>query len=119
MICKVPPAIGGAETTLDCSVCSAPLVNTFSCRSTSLTVAVGIPASLAITVVWRHAIPPPPTASTSSNAAARVLPLLNMEFLFCKCRILQCQPLARLQTLGDQGFIAALPRHFHGSFFEF
>src|SRR5580700_8679506 len=119
MICKLPPAIGGAEMTLDCSVCSAPFVSTFSCRSTSLTVAVGISVSLAITVAWRHAIPLPPTASASRNAAARVRPLLNMEFLLGKCRILECEPLASLQPLGDQGFIAALPRHFHGSFLEF
>src|ERR1700676_3227957 len=118
MICNVPPAIGGAETTLDCSVCNAPLVNTFSCRSTSLTVAVGISASLAITVVCRQPILLAPNASASRNAAARVLSLLNMKFLLRNGWILQSEPLARLQTLGNQSLIAALARHFDRRLFK-
>src|SRR5580704_16039482 len=119
MICNVPPAIGGAETTLDCSVCKAPFVNTLSCRSTSLTVAVGISASLAITVLCLHAIPLPPSAIASRNAAPRIFPLLNIQLLLCNRRILQCETLSGLQSLGNQSFIAALLRYFHDSLFKF
>src|SRR5580704_8358359 len=119
MICNVPPAIGGAEMTLDCSVCKAPFVNTFSCKSTSFTVAVGISVSPAITVVCLHAIPLPPSARASRNAATAVLPLLDMKLLLRKRRILQSEPLARLHSLGDQSFIAALPRYLDGSLLKF
>src|SRR5277367_249785 len=118
-ICNVPPAMGGAERPLDCSVCSAPFVNTFSCRSTSFTVVVGTSASPASTVVCRQATPLPPNAIASRNAPARALFFRNMKFLLSNRWILERQSFTRLQSLGNQSFIAALARHFHGNFFEF
>src|SRR5277367_642705 len=118
MICNVPPAIGGAEIPCECSGCNAPFVNTLSCRSTSLTVAVGISVSLAITVAWRHATPLAPSTQASRNTAVLVRPLRKIKLLLCNCRILQSEPLARLQSLGDQRLIPALSRDFHRRFFK-
>src|SRR5580700_10558430 len=87
--------------------------------STSLTVVVGTSASPAITVVCWQALPLPPNATARRNAAARVLRLFNMEFLLRNRRILKSQAFARLHSLGNQSFVAALARDFHRRFFEF
>src|SRR5580704_4179420 len=61
---------------------------------------------------------PLPSASASRNVAARALRLLKLRSLLCKRWILEGQSFARLQSLGNQNFIAALPRYFYRGFFE-
>src|SRR5580704_11329771 len=64
-------------------------------------------------------MPLTPSPTASRNAATRILFFLNMKFLLCNRWILERQPFTGLQSLGNQSFIAALARYFHGSFLEF
>src|SRR5579862_6873830 len=114
--------MGGAETTRDCSGCKAPFVNTFSCKSTSATLVVGISESLAITVVCLQATQLPPSINASRSAAALILSLLedmNLLLLLRNRRILQSELLTRLQALSDQRLVAALLRYLNRRLLKF
>src|SRR5579859_3524898 len=119
MICSVPPAIGGALTPRDCSVFSAPVVRTTSCRSVSFTMAVGIAESVASTVACRHPTPLPIAAIAAKSAIASKCFFLGIYPLLLQRRIFQGQHRSRLYPFGDQNFVAAFSAHFHIAFFKF
>src|SRR5712664_2726700 len=73
--------MGGAMIVLDWDVRRTPVVTTLSCRSTSLTVAVGTSESVARTVVWRQA-KQPAAAATARRNAGTLERLLHLKVLY-------------------------------------